>query len=582
MAKRLSEEDLKDGYDKGNLGFSLVLEPSGVFEQVNLQNLLLASDPKAAVQQVSPQQLYFSLLSQGIEDSQEILGLMSPEQFLRICDYDIWIENQLNPKRLLQWIAHFGAISSYESYQRFRQLDEECQLAVLIPYVRAYDRAAFDSMSQAQQDSLYPFPGEEFFYSIETDDKEMHGLISNLIESIMGCDMPYAMGLIAHAAYQPPNELEGLASRFRLARLEEDGFVGYDESLDVFIPHADMAGLSARWGAGSVFGSHGLVPVSCDRGLFIQQVLSRGTACWDVEKRLEIRQGFVYLGNSLCAAGRVSPADIKDIQFVFQNAQGIASFALEVLASADVTKGCEILEAEAPQSLFRFGLGLVAHLQSDVIAVLKAINFAQVSDLERYFRTQKFGLCLDWFDKNLGSFEFEQAEILKGVFNRYPALGKSIFLDGIKRVHFKPIAGVEDFRTMGLQVHSTLALLRLLADCGLKTKEFSNEKVINTFLVNSILKQRLSYEHLAPRQVEVWIAKSKAERSQLIDSFFESVRFLLCPNYFKSHMSFDALSLEGIHEFVCEWMYDRLMSIETALAEMPEQSDKLFFLVREQ
>jgi hypothetical protein len=249
MASRLSEETLTAVLDSGQQGLAIQADralDSLAPLAVDLDALLAADDPAAAVQAVPAQALYLALRQRGPEDCLEVLPLLSADQVARVFDYDVWSEDRLEPLRAARWLNLFKEGGQEELYRRFRDLDEEYQVALLSPLIELYDEEDYERMTQTEQDALNRLPCGTLFYRVKSEDPRLEEFVSAVVEAALAGDMNYAYSLLSHAAYAPPNEAEGLLSQFRRARLEEDGFVTFEESLAAFQP-VDSEALKRRW-----------------------------------------------------------------------------------------------------------------------------------------------------------------------------------------------------------------------------------------------------------------------------------------------------------------------------------------------
>ena len=249
MASRLSEDSLKAVYDTGHQNLAIQMSPSLDLltgPSVDLEALLVAEDPTAAVQAVAPQALYQALVNKGPEDALEVLLHLSEEQLVRIFDYDCWNDGRLAPLKAFRWLTLFKEHGPEELAKRFRELDEEYQLALIGPFVKMYDEDEYEKLSQPEQDSLNRMPCGTLFYRVTSDDPRIEEFITGLFEAIMTGDINYAYAVLTHASFLPPNEQEELIARFRKARLEEDGFVAFEDSLAAF-NRLDLDELKRRW-----------------------------------------------------------------------------------------------------------------------------------------------------------------------------------------------------------------------------------------------------------------------------------------------------------------------------------------------
>jgi hypothetical protein len=431
-----SSESTKKIYESGFRGFStLGSEAPGAstlaFKLIDFDQLLQQPQPRKLIQALPPQLLYHSLLARGVYDCLEVLPHLSQEQFVRICDYDVWDDDRLVAKRLFAWLELYREISSAQMYARFRSLDEEYQLAVMAPRVRLYTPEEYEKMSDQQQDSLYRMPGDAMFYAIDSEEQEIHQGIEHLIDASMAEDMNYTISLLSHSSYQLVGEAELLMQQFRKARLEEDGFVSYEESMELFIPLRWQEVL-AKWpvlveqveqAAGTA-----VAEARAEQGIFLQQVIQQGIRSgWSAAKIADLHTSFLYLSNALCTACHIDADDLHGLTRLLSHSQGLCSLALEVLSAGDVERASTILAVETPKQLLRLGLALVAQLSQEVVTVFLDAKVHGAEELAKYYRAHKTGALLDHLDREMLSvLGFDYVELLKGLFNRLPLLPQEL------------------------------------------------------------------------------------------------------------------------------------------------------------
>ncbi len=454
MTSRLSEEHLSRAYDAGYQNFSQVLHehPAFPIAKLDLNALLLQPNPRKLVHALPAQTLYIALMERGLEDCLEILPLLSKEQFIQICDYDVWHDDQLVPQKLFKWLNCYKEISPKELCRRFQSLDEEYQLAALNTRIRIFDSEEYEQMSDDQQDNLYALPNNALYYEIFTDDAKLHQDIQDLIDAFLGEHMGYVMHLLSQAAYLPPHESEQALAQFRKARIEEDGFLAREDSVAYFLP-LDHHALRKKWAGGQDvhddFSSHeASLEIKVKNQDFLQATLERLKERMPSEKLMYLQAGFIKLANALCSASHIEPGDIRDLKEILHQATGLASLGLEYLSGKDLNRAALILEQEYPKVLFQTGISLIREEQKKFITFLKEHSIEQCDVLCKNWVTFKYGAVLCWFDRHMEIFGHENTEILKGLFNRFPLLPWTIEQthDNVSRIYFKPVNNLYDFQ----------------------------------------------------------------------------------------------------------------------------------------
>ena len=471
MASRLSEESLRAVLDAGQQGLVIESEPASLAvpgDRVDLDALLVAEDPEKAVQAVAPQSMYAALVAKGPEDCLDVLPLLSEEQVTRIFDYDVWDKDRLEPLKAVRWLSLFKEVGPEEMLRRFRDLDEEYQVGLLAPLVELFTDEEYEKMSQGEQDALHRLPCGTLFYRLKSADSRLDEFVEGLVEAALASDVAYAYSLLAHASYMPPNEQEALLGQFRRARLEEDGFVSYEESLAAFRP-VDLEQLRQRWAFALHRETAALAPAPEDDARpFLRRVVEDEPGAWTPDETETRQRGLAFLGNSLCAAAQIAPDDVGGMARVLTHAQSLLSLGLEWLASGDPRTGREILKKEHPQLLFRAGLTLVWRLADAVLQAFVRHGLPEAATMRQHLALDKRGLLELDVERLTPLLGFERVELLKGLLTRFPVRPAAVGEDeeGALRVTFRPIASVAELRDVATLLDALTGLLHVasLAD----------------------------------------------------------------------------------------------------------------------
>jgi len=538
MASRLSEESLKAMLDAGQQG--LAIKPTLGLELlspplIDFDQLLLSDDPEVAVQALPPQLLFQSLLQRGVEDCLEVLPLLSTEQVVRILDYDAWREDRLEPLKMIRWLNLFKEVGDEELYRRFRSLDEEYQIGLLNPLIEMFDSDEYEDMSDAEQDDLNALPCHTLYYRIKTEDPRVQEFVLGLIEATMGTDVDYAYALIAHASHLPPNEEEEAIARFRRARLEEDGFVSYEESLNCF-KAVDPEALRVKWSFELLHQPEGLVPAAASESAFLQRVLQAKPEVWQGQVVADLRQRLAFLGNSLGAATLIEPDDNRGLRTLLEHARSLISLGLDFLAGGQLDAGSEILLKEHPQLLFRTGLSLVRRLAEATLQRLAQHGLPRAEDMRRQLLLDKRGVLELTLDQQLlPLLGLTLTERLKGLCNRFPARPVGMIEEGAtaQRTLFAPINSRLQLAELAAAIDGVTGLLYLasLADDDAGAASVPLERRLLTAMAQALVGGEFRSVPLTPAQLEqlsqLSPSQAEARAQELLASIEGTLRLAL-------------------------------------------------------
>ena len=293
MTSRLSKENVQHNLDAGhqNLPWS-VNEPSGFLAGLDFDAILDSPQAKEIVQSLPVQALYLGLKKKGIAECLSVLPLLSQDQVVRIVDFDCWAKGDLLPSKAFDLLSYFAAVDEEQLYKRFAYLDEEYQLAITTGFFRVYEAESREDLADHLQDIVYEMPCRTVFYEIVTEnDKERH-FLETLMDSAKEFNLRYAYSLLGHSSYMPPGEQELLIKKFREARMEEEGFVPYERSLELFAPFNQIK-LKKKWNERRSELSTGLIEhTNTDRNdSFLDLVFMQAQRNdWSMDELFEVHQ----------------------------------------------------------------------------------------------------------------------------------------------------------------------------------------------------------------------------------------------------------------------------------------------------
>jgi len=456
MEKRLDDIALASRYDAGHQSLPWDPgQPSGLLAGVDLQSILESPNAREIVQELPVQILYYALKQKGLSESLDILPLMTSEQVTHMVDYEAWTGDTFNRQKLFRFMKNFAEISGQQLYERFADLDEEYQIASLQNLFKVYEVEHIYDLPHGVEDRAYAMPDNKVFYEILSEDKDEVAFLEQLMEAAKEHNLRYAYSLIGHAAYAIPNENEAQVGRFRKGRLEEDGFVSYEESQEIFAP-IDRKALAKRWKHEGH--SRDALMLQGSDLVFVDAVLMRARdQNIDIDAIFQVHQNLLYLANALCAASQVAVDDMHGVHRVLEQGKALVSLGLEYAADGSIDLGVKILLQEHPKTLFQAGYAIVEELRADVVKSLRRMNLPRSEYIERYFVRKQWGQIVMEIDRNwTQNIGLEAAEILKGLLNRFPMVAARSKQDD-KRIEFHPVNSLGDFYELELEVQAILA-----------------------------------------------------------------------------------------------------------------------------
>ncbi len=410
---------------------------------VDLQQIMQLDNSKELIQAVEPLELFKALKKRGYEDSLEILPLVSTEQMTTLFDLEAWSEDgELLLESSLSFLSILKSVSNTFLAQTFKNLDEEYQLGLLDGQVETVEREFYDKMNDVEQDQLTPFPGEELFYKVKSDDPEVEEILDGLVEGLLGLDVAYAVSLLSHATYVPPLEQKSLAAQFRNSRLGEYGFVPYEDSLQVWNPSE----LNLRFPNVGFPKTSATIVTKTSQTFFLELVFEYIEKHSDLIKVQDLRRNLLYFSNMLASACRVAPENLHGLQAILDRARSMINFSLEKVSGGDLALAAEILLSTSPKEIFQNTIREVDVLRRQIVQHIAKHYIEHALKIENLLYYRRHGEMLNYIDCQLLSiYGFETCEVLKALFNRFPSVLVEKNPNDRQRYIFRTLSSAEDF-----------------------------------------------------------------------------------------------------------------------------------------
>ena len=483
MNNRLSSESIITNLDSGIKSLAWKSDSREMIfqESIDLNAILARDNANELIQSVDRRAIYLALVSADQEVALEVLPHLSQEQWTAIVDYEGWNEQAqtLSIHNISRWLNLYGQISSEQLFQRYQQLDEEYQIGVLSKLIRLADEEEYEKLSHDEQDKFRALPCNTLWYSIDSTDNSIISFVNDLIAGGLGENVEYLYSLLNHACYLPPNEDEARLIQFRNARLEEDGFALYDDSLSLFA-RQDLSTLRAKYGQGDKTDSSAIATIDQSGNLLLTQIFKKiqSSGSFDFESENSLKISLFHVANMAASACQISPDDHHGLKELSEQCYKIVNLGLSALSGRDETKAIDILMIEGPKVLFQYGLSLVDDARENIISKLKEINLDFGSRIERNYNNRKFGAILWNIDTlYIDLLGLECCETLKGLFNRLP-MAPIQRLNLAEKITFAPISSLAELMAVVMAIEAMLLQTSLPnADRNLEsdtTSKFTN------------------------------------------------------------------------------------------------------------
>ncbi len=319
-------------------------------------NRFLEPDQVAALDEVS----FTTILKQrGAEDSEELITYGSARQIRSLFDMDAWQGDRPNYNSLSTYFTVALNISPETLMRVMDIIDPEMLIAFLQEKV---------VVTQLEKDEPQPptlFDGEQELPRFETPDgffvidlkkmpasDEINPL--TLIDLLYREDLQLGFRTVQAIAWELPSEQEEMAYQFRSSRMEELGFLPYEEAAKLYSPLKSDDPLPP--------------PLPLDNPVtvpsFYLKRLPEGKAFARVLESIDdaalldrLEQELIFITNTASVVEAVEPGDIDQMLNLFIRIEGYLSLAIELFHGEDILGCAERLKHCALTWYMRKGFG---------------------------------------------------------------------------------------------------------------------------------------------------------------------------------------------------------------------------------
>jgi hypothetical protein len=204
-----------------------------------LELLLHAPKPMRLVRMLPDTELYLTVREVGPTDALPLVALAAAPQLVHLVDLESWRRDDFDPRRCGAWVALLLEAGENVLGRFLREIDDELLVLVLQKWARLTqiedeDIPATHDHREAETDAAILAPDGVHRFSPVIPE---HGpAIRRLLELLAATSADRYQQLTWSALWEPTAELEERAQHWRQSRLEEHGFVPWDEAMAVYAP----------------------------------------------------------------------------------------------------------------------------------------------------------------------------------------------------------------------------------------------------------------------------------------------------------------------------------------------------------
>jgi hypothetical protein len=190
---------------------------------------------------ISPHLLYRSLLSQGFEDSLEVVEWIRGEQLQKVLDFDLWEKSReldiedVSAHKAFSWIQAWLSIDSTFAAERFLELEEETICLILSKLFEIIPEG-INQISEDVRENWWLTPDNRFFLRIRENAEETFEVLKMFVDALYAHNIKLAGSVFAYSCMLVRQETLEEGLKWRSGRLADQGFVRPEEAREILSP----------------------------------------------------------------------------------------------------------------------------------------------------------------------------------------------------------------------------------------------------------------------------------------------------------------------------------------------------------
>lgn len=354
---------------------SSVLPPGNAAEQVNA--ILARDDYQEYIQALSAQTLFQLIKEAGWNEGHDLVAYASSEQIQTFVDLDCWQRDTFSIEKITPWLAALVANSDNAHFKKvMRDLDAE--VIALFFKANLYAEPAVEGESPDHLQGNVALSPDNAYWIVYPEDEDAAALMRALVNRLYEVDYPLAWTLFEATRWELTSEMEESAFRWRTSRMEELGYVSFEEALEVYHtlnPVQFREQVEKRSVAPKIKVPR---PDNVEFPTVLHSHLNDDFYFFSILKEIgddQIIESLVFelgtLTNRTMIADGIEPGELESGHEVARRTLGYLSLGLEFLSRGDDERAVDLVQNVALRQIFQTGYSLTRKLQANVIELTK-------------------------------------------------------------------------------------------------------------------------------------------------------------------------------------------------------------------
>lgn len=323
-------------------------------------NLIMeAKDPAALVRKLPTQEVYLLLRERGLDESMELIELLTPAQIGTFIDFDCWQGDQLKPEVVLNWLV---LLLETKNEQQVLQLAQSMDFELLVMMLKKFVTVIRGMEAFENEDGLQEAIFRDGGYELGFADSESAKIVGAFLDTLRRLEPEFYPRLMEAVRWESDSMLEEETYQNRCNRLQDLGIPDPFEALKVYtyLDPEQFAGVAVAkkevLSAQADVVPPGFVMTMSEPGDLLAEVLADNLdeqTCWEL----------TYLLNKVMSADRVDLGETEQIKEEMAEVFHYLNLALQYQAGGDVGAAAKQVKENYLENFFRLGFSLTLQLQ---------------------------------------------------------------------------------------------------------------------------------------------------------------------------------------------------------------------------
>lgn len=209
--------------------------------RARLELLLHAPKPMRLVRMLPDAELYLTVREVGPTDALPLVALAAAPQLVHLIDLESWRHDEFDARRCGAWAALLLESGEKVLGRFLREIDDDLLVLLLqkwaqVKQIEDDDTPDKHGHGETEAGTDAGFLAPDGYHRFSPIIPEHRPAVRRLLELLASSSVERYQRLMWSALWEPTAEVEERAQHWRQSRLEEHGFVSWDEAIAVYSP----------------------------------------------------------------------------------------------------------------------------------------------------------------------------------------------------------------------------------------------------------------------------------------------------------------------------------------------------------